>query len=251
MNGNGSKANKKRALVLAVFLGAAGASTGGEPAAHWKFEESAGTVYDATANHNNATPHNGVIFRQPGAPLALSGVYSLQFDGVNDYVDAPDAAGLDVGNAFTLAFWVKSTTGLGAEEGKNHGGVGKGFAYRLIWQGWHDGWQLDFRSSGTVNQQSLVVANSPLVADTWYHMAGTYDGGVLKIYRNGIEIGSKTVGAFPVDNTGESLDIGGDWWVGYLKGSLDDVRIYDHALTQDEVKGLILNKNIVTVVCIR
>jgi len=69
---------------------------------YWDFEEGSGNVsYDYT-KANNGTLYNGVA-------RTTSGKYgsALQFDGVDDYIDAGNAASLNIANSITLETWIK------------------------------------------------------------------------------------------------------------------------------------------------
>ena len=74
-------------------------------------------------------------------------------------------------------------------------------------------------------------------ANSWVHVAATYDASVLKLYIDGVEMAS-TAAPVPWDS-GEDLHIGGDPGCGgrvFATGGIDDVRIYDRALTADEIR---------------
>lgn len=74
---------------------------------------------------------------------------------------------------------------------------------------------------------------------TWYHVAGTYDGTTARLYVNGSEV--KTLDAsLTVRQSGSLLGVGDDGSGGDagLTGSIDDVRIYERALSSDDVKAL-------------
>ena len=71
--------------------------------------------------------------------------------------------------------------------------------------------------------------------NTWTHVAMTYDGANLRFYQNGTLVTTKaTTGAMAV--TAGALKIGGDSiWGEWFQGSLDEVRVYNRALTAAEI----------------
>src|SRR5581483_11362428 len=73
--------------------------------------------------------------------------------------------------------------------------------------------------------------------NTWTHLAGTYDGTTLRLYVNGTQVGTaaKTGGIAVSTNP---LQIGGDSIYGqYFSGVIDEVRIYNRALSVTEIKN--------------
>ena len=73
------------------------------------------------------------------------------------------------------------------------------------------------------------VAAVPL--NTWTHLAVTYDGATLRLFVNGVQVSTRAVTGLVVTTAG-ALRIGGNSvWGEYFKGSIDEVRIYNRALT--------------------
>ena len=80
-------------------------------------------------------------------------------------------------------------------------------------------------------------------ADQWYHVVGTYDGNIQKIFINGIlQNSSSWNGTINIDS--HSLMFGykvaGD--NNWLNGSLDDVRIYNYALNEDAIQVIYIEE---------
>ncbi len=70
--------------------------------------------------------------------------------------------------------------------------------------------------------------------NAWNHVAATYDGSTMRLYRNGTLVSSRSV-AVPVATNIQKLLIGNDFGAGYFNGTIDDVKIWRRALTADEV----------------
>lgn len=90
------------------------------------------------------------------------------------------------------------------------------------------------------NVQQKLTANTALNANTWYHVAATYDGSSMKLYINGVLDASKS-------QTG-SVNSNGAFNVGYLyntsrnfNGKIDEVRVWKRALSQTEISQNMCN----------
>ncbi|MFZ2189783.1 MAG: LamG-like jellyroll fold domain-containing protein [Candidatus Magasanikiibacteriota bacterium] len=81
-----------------------------------------------------------------------------------------------------------------------------------------------------------VTGLSSLISNNWYHIASTYDGTNFKMFVNGSLVATST-GSATIDSNTNPLRIGG-YSSNYFKGSLDDVRVYNRALSVKEVTQL-------------
>ena len=87
---------------------------------------------------------------------------------------------------------------------------------------------------GGVNTKAFGTA--PLATDTWTHLATTYDGAALRFYVNGNLVRTTAVTGTIATST-NPLQIGGDSIFGqYFAGTIDEVRIYNTALTQTQIQ---------------
>ena len=157
-----------------------------------RFVEAAGEL---TANDQAGGQHGeitGALAAQPGAPNGITGT-AARFDGRNDYVDV---GRMDVtGNRLTILAWINV----------NHFGAGDG---RIIskatgtWTSQHY-WMLStYNSSGnnrlrfrlrTQGSTSTLIASSgSLTTDQWIFAAAVYDGSSMRLYKNGIQVGSRS-----------------------------------------------------------
>jgi hydrogenase maturation factor HypE len=89
----------------------------------------------------------------------------------------------------------------------------------------------------TVSNTDLFVNGAAaLPLNTWTHVAITYDGTTLRMFINGVQTASKVLGGSITVSTG-ALQIGGNTvWGEYFKGLIDEVRIYNRALTSAEIQ---------------
>lgn len=95
--------------------------------------------------------------------------------------------------------------------------------------------------------QTYINLTNHLMLETWYHVAITYDGTKTRAYVNGSYIGESSSGGICENSNSTNLKIGAATYTnGFtLKGKLNDIRIYDHALSAKEIKeiskGLIIH----------
>jgi hypothetical protein len=88
-----------------------------------------------------------------------------------------------------------------------------------------------FTSSEAFTQGTAQIANN-----AWTHLAATYDGSTLRLYVNGVAVGSKAMTGSLIKSTG-GLRIGGNTvWGEWFKGRLDDVRVYNRSLSASEIQ---------------
>ncbi len=158
---------------------------------------------------------------------------ALAFDGVDDMVTIADNAALDV-TRITMMAWVRPSalsgwrTVLLKERPL-------GLAYGLYAD--NDAQ----RPAGHIVTGSLLPIEynsagvAPLPVDSWSHLAATYDGSRLRLYVNGVLVRTTTVSGNIV-TSGMPLRIGGnEVWGEWFAGVIDDVRIYNRALSQTEI----------------
>jgi len=145
---------------------------------------------------------------------------------VQNYATVPDAPDLTPLNALTLSTWLKtapSATGIILDKWKTDGSSG---SYSLSMTNGHIA--LDLSLEGTVF--SLTTATA-LADSDWHHVAGTYDGAQMVLFLDGAASTSGAAGG-RIDTVDAPLVIGG------LPATIDDLRIYDSALTADRISAL-------------
>ncbi len=154
---------------------------------------------------------------------------ALHFDGVNDYVEIPDADALDLAGSYTLECWVRPETFnfLGGIISKYNANPSNGYMLRLSSLPPYTG----------LNFDGMETAVGILEADRWYHIAAVNSNGVRTLYVNGVE---HTLSGTPVSagaNT-DKLTLGVDYLPSprYFNGAIDEVRIWNTARTKDQVR---------------
>jgi PKD repeat protein len=194
--------------------------------AAYGFEETSGTtVNDASGNSNIGTIKEAVRIN--------TGKYgkALQFDGINDWVTVNDSATLDLTNAMTLEAWVYPQSlangGTVLLKEKSGGAVYNLYAYEtsdLPVSSFNDG------------SYRVISGTSKLPVNQWTHLVATYDGQYQRLYVNGTQIAQRAQTG--LIQQGGILRIGGNSvWGEYFKGYIDEIRVYNRALTATEVKN--------------
>jgi hypothetical protein len=85
------------------------------------------------------------------------------------------------------------------------------------------------------DQSAVGTAQLPL--NVWTHLAATYDGTTLRLYVNAIQVGSRALPGSMAVSSGV-LRIGGNSvWGEYFSGLIDEVRIYNRALTPAQIQS--------------
>jgi PKD repeat protein len=214
--------------TASITVSAASASTGGLVAAY-NFEEASGaTVVDASGQGNHGTIS--------GATRTTGGKFgrALSFDGVDDWVTVNDSNSLDLTTGMTLEAWVYPTatmSGWRAVVLKEETGSGVYYLYA------NSDTNQPAGIVETSNNDELVASGkSQLPVNTWTHLAVTYNGQYQRLYVNGVEVAAQPqTGTMSISNG--ALRIGGtSIWSEFFKGRIDEIRIYNRALSATEIK---------------
>ncbi|MCI0562124.1 MAG: hypothetical protein MN733_26860 [Nitrososphaera sp.] len=207
-----------------------------EPVAEWTFDESQNIGRDASGNDNDGTL-NGVPEWVGANNCRMNGC--LIFDGSDDFISVRDSVSLDLADQGTITAWIKlgdSRNQWGPIVSKRISGDAPGFSY-----------ELDLSPSGS-NLRGIisngltydeVIGDTSLDSDRWYHLAFTWDSVTLRIYVDGNLDGSTSQRIDAFQNS-YPVEIGrGDEHTSTIfsyKGYLDDIRIYNRALSDEEIR---------------
>lgn len=213
----------------------------------WKFDEDAAststTTYDATGNNNN-----GTLVNSPARATSTCKISNcLSFDGISNYVNFAASSALNVTGNQTVSLWVKSDTAIANADiaGRWLSSVDN----KKVWRLRTDSTYLTFRVSadGVTNSADATTTISSVVDGNLHHIAAVYDGSAIAVYVDGTLRGSTAYSGGLFSNVNTILRVGasssGGAIAAYFKGLIDDVRIYNRALSADEVKRL-YNSNV-------
>jgi hypothetical protein len=198
---------------------------------HWTLDETSGTTAaDSTLDLNHGTYTGGVTLNQSGA---YGGAIAADFDGNNDYVSIPDDSTLKPTSALSITGWVRGDAwGSGTEvDIVLRKGEGNPNNYQLAIADGQAALYLDDSDGGGIR------STTTLDTDEWYHIAATWDGSNVRVYVNGtLETTAARTGTIGTDT--RTLYLGGRGGADLFDGRLDDVRLYNRALSIEEIAAM-------------
>ena len=204
--------------------------------AYYAFDEKTGTtVHDGSGNG-----HDGDLTGGTWSNGRIEG--AAAFDGVDDRIDL---GGLDIaGNGLTIACWFRADD-YANEDGRlvsKATGIMEADHYWMLSTTSSGGQiRLRFRLKTGGTTSTLIAGSGNLAASTWTHAAAVYDGSTMTLYKDGVPAGS-------VSKTGSvSVNPAVSAWIASnpptagsnaFDGLVDEVRLYNRALTPDEIAAL-------------
>ena len=228
----------------------------GAPVGWWKFDECEGeTAYDWAPTGDGYRGNDATINIDPtGSQIAVgtcetSGTAwyngatgqknsSLNLDGTDDYVQVmADGSSTYNFQEYSTSAWfsIADTAGDNAIFSYDY------TAHSLPYYSNHIRTSNDniflFWNDGSSHQNIVYAVPGSIQTNTWYHVVGTFKSGSQKLYLNGVEVASGAA-ADTITYYNQEVWIGRGNWGGYFDGKLDDVRIYNYALTQEQVNAV-------------
>ncbi len=192
----------------------------------WKLDDAQGTVAHDVARRNDGTLMDGCKW------ITNRGTFALEFDGVDDYVGVPDL-NLHNSNSLTIEAWVKGNSWAGQPAIVFFGdGISAG-QWSIVLSVYNNKFRFGLES-GTTDYNTW--GNTVLDTGVWYHLVAVKNGTVVRTYINGVQDDSGTAPSTTNDVTnhriGAMYTTNPDY---YFNGTIDEVRIYNRALTADEI----------------
>ena len=218
----------------------------------WPFN---GNANDESGNGNHGTVNGAML-----ANDRLGNVNkAYNFNGTSDFISIPDDNSLDLSNQFSIAAWINIPDYTNPQVQPNGSGAfdyNRTFVSKPRNQGWASNYELSTAPSsqvriigfGAANMSCCpnagIIANTVPLLNTWHYVAVTYNGFSLNLYIDGVlDISSQAV--ISLDNSSEPLyfgkaftSVGQENWYRWFKGKIDDIGIWNRALTQQEITAL-------------
>jgi hypothetical protein len=208
-----------------------------------------GNANDQSGNKLNGIIQGGVVFSADKAGKPNSAV---TFDGVSGYILVPDSNGLLATDAVSISFLtnLSDVANRGALINRVNFNSSAGLSYGVNMSSPTPNERFNFGaipnnfdcSSSAYDIYNVMMDNGfVILPNQWYHVVAVFSDSVQQIYVNGI-LRTRITKNYKTLNkcSGSSLLIGG-WWkndIISVKGSMDEIRIYNRALNQDEITAL-------------
>jgi ABC-type transport system substrate-binding protein len=210
--------------------------SGGNLVGYWRFDEGSGTTAsDSSGNGNTGTLHGGAAWTDGRFAKALD------FSGVDGYVQIPQSSSLDVTAQVTVEAWVNLRAYVDSVGYESHvvsrSDDAGGPLYVLCT---HANGKIGY-DIGVFTGYHQSAATLPL--NSWTHLAMTYNGASVCLYINGVpDSNYAQSGSIPTTSNWLAIGCkptgthGGPGTYAYTNGIIDDVRIYNRALSQQEIQ---------------
>lgn len=198
---------------------------------HWMMHDGGGLVTEDVSGFNNS----GALTSGPGWDTGAFGP-ALLFDGTDDYVVGSRLVNIP---RVTISAWINidpaATGGLGILGFFN--GLANGTRDKVLAIS-DAGYLVFYAYDGTPRTTSTPTNTTP--KGTWVHVVGTADGVNIKAYENGVEVGTAACGDTYQGYAGPNIFLASaspaDF--SYFKGKIDNVQVYDYALTMSQIRQL-------------
>lgn len=218
--------------AMSPTAGGGGAPTSGL-LAYWALDEGSGTAASDSANNYDGTLTSGPTW----AAGQVGG--AVTFDGTNDYINIPYNAALYLIGDLTLSAWINATTTASMRRIVNMPADGtsgtEGYSLML-----NAGTAQFWMSGGACDGWDSSVSTPYTFTGSWHHIAGTVSGTTMKIYIDGALANTRTCPRSASPYVTGNLQIGrfSSGWGQYFSGSIDEVRIYNRALSAGEIASI-------------
>jgi hypothetical protein len=200
--------------------------------AHWNFDEGRGDIAKDVSGHgHDATLKNVEWVASPRG-------YALRFDSKADLARYGGLDSMNLSGDVTLAVWVKTDSAAAPNThrlifGDSGAGVQRNLhlsldSYNRLSFEWADG-----RSNDS------LLAPASLLNGLWKHVAVVADSRAMQVmmYVDGVEVARKPM-SLPISKAPTKERLTGWFYNGFFQGELDDIRLYNRALTAKEIRWL-------------
>ncbi len=206
---------------------------------YWTLDEMSGQRQDSSGQGNHLADLTGV--GSTSGPINNAAT----FDILNhEYLSIDDSSqtGLDITGSLTLMGWMKlNKPWLRQIMISKYDQIDDERSYEFFVSGKAFNFTVSPNGNYNNNFKLVVEPSTPIIADTWYHVAAVFDADAqtLSIYVDGTLIGTKAVSYNSIHNSTAPFLLGADMGLGYIDeyfdGSLDEWRVFARALTHGEI----------------
>jgi hypothetical protein len=217
-----------------VITGDVWSFTTGSLVSLWKLDEASGDIVKDSAGNNNGKLIGDPQWQPAGGKIGGA----LEFDGDGDFVKIGEESDFDMADQITVSTWIK----VNQFDKEWQALIAKGDSAWRIQRNQNED-SLEFACSGLKIPSGLpwgnLLGKRSVNDGQWHHIAGIYDGSKMSLLIDGNEDSSQPAsGRINTNNEpvyiGENSENTGRNW----NGLIDDVRVYNYALTKEEVTAL-------------
>ena len=213
---------------------------------YWNFNEQEGCVtHDNSGNNNHGMlkPECDTLSPYWAQDKHEKQNQSLEFDGINDFINIPDQSILQIQNEIAVSAWVKLPNPV-----PNNNGIilhkraidSQDYSFALVYDKNNNGYGWGI-SSGTPENLDHIQSTNTVMPGQWQHIVATFDGVNKKLYVDSNQINDTVIST--LDNSGNDSDI----YIGQqadgnqkYEGIIDDIRIYNHAISENDIMTIYL-----------
>lgn len=202
------------------------------PMSKWSFDEGSGCVANDLYGTNNGVLGNNCPTISPSWVAGKTG-NALSFNGSSNNVSISDSVNLNFTTSMSVSAWIKwdinPSSGMAYATIVNKNGDSQ---YRLQHNSTNS--RFEFGIKTNTGGTYVTSSTSPIIG-TWYHLVGTWDGALIKIYVNGnleqtlARSGIMPASTFPCKIGSSSIN------ARWFSGIIDEVNLWNRALSQEEI----------------
>jgi hypothetical protein len=205
---------------------------------HWTLDEGTSTTANDTSGNNNT----GTLINNPSWVTGHVGNGALNFDGSTKYVEATNSPSLSIsGNQLTVSAWVFQPNNISTS---THYAIIAKLSDPINYISPYFSYALYFLNGSyatffvTVGGSEQTLTGPSLSVNAWHHIVGVYDGSHILLYTDGVLQGTQAqTGNISAFSTPFRIGTNTDFSRNY-SGSIDEVRIYNRALSSSDVTQL-------------
>src|SRR4030042_4517511 len=211
---------------------------------YWNFNEGEGCIVHGNSSNNNygtLKPECDIWAEDKNGEQAKA----LEFNGLDDYIHISDSSSLQIENEVSISIWLKPPDTLPDSNMtilRKRAAYPEDYSFAFVYnqedKGY--GWAV---SSGTTGALDYIKSTNTVLFGQWQHIVVTFDNSERKIYMDNNLINDTVTSTLA--NTGSNYDL----YIGQeadgsdnFKGMIDDIRIYNHALSANEIMSLYLDQ---------
>ena len=190
----------------------------------------------------SGTCPNSSTFNLAVTAAGITNNFSMSFDGINDYIDLNSLDQSILNGSFTVSFWLNKTSktgGLADNDRIIDFTVSSSTSLQIITDDTTNKFGVNFIQNGNNHINQKVFNNWNTVTGSWHHIALTWNGSSYEYYFDGSPVSTTGVKSIGINGSGFYLGKRADGFSStYLNGKLDEVAIWNTALTSTQVQSI-------------